>query len=181
MNNSNRDDNCDHCQKSSELIQDTNINNDETDDFNEIQSSLPAVIETLREHGQLDLYKKWCHLLAKKQFPMENICYLLFLDIVEWFSKPCTSQMRYINENTLNFWCVGYRLFHRKFIRFMNDPKSTGQVLTGQTEHGHCLARKSEINFAVPSVSVFNKDPLQPMLPGFFLKSINKKDQSRLE
>lgn len=105
---------------------------------------------------------------------MENICYLLFLDIVEWFSKPCTSQMRYINENTLNFWRVGYRLFYRKFIRFMNGPKSTGQVLTGQTEQGHYLARESEINSAVPSVSVFNKDLSQPMLPGFFLKSINE-------
>lgn len=76
LNNSNRNDNYGHCPKSSELIQDTNINNDEDDDFDEIQSSLPAVIETLREHGQLDLYKKWCHLLAKNssQWKIYVIC-----------------------------------------------------------------------------------------------------------
>jgi hypothetical protein len=64
-------------------------------------------------------------LLASGTFPLHNICYLLFLDIVEWFSCE-----------TVKFWQIGYRLFHGKFLRFMSGIRNFGQVLDGTSERG---------------------------------------------
>ena len=63
----------------------------------ELKEIMPAVLEHLRENGHLQSYTKWCHLIAENKFPLDNIiCFLLFLDIVEWFSKSTTSEMRSI-------------------------------------------------------------------------------------
>lgn len=89
------------------VINDTEVKNDsevKVNDIDEIYNAIPAVIQTLKEYDQLELYRKWCCLVAENKFPMENICYLFFLDVVEWFSNCNSSQMRYLNENTINFW-----------------------------------------------------------------------------
>ena len=90
------------------------------------------------------------NLLATETFPTHNICYLLFLDIVEWFSCNSTTHMRY-REETLQFWRIGYRLFHGKFIRFMSGMRSFDQVLDGTSDKGFFDPLKSKVNFAVPS------------------------------
>ena len=47
-------------------------------------------------------------LLASGTFPLHNICYLLFLDIVGWYSCDSTTHMRYGHE-TVKFWqIIGY-------------------------------------------------------------------------
>ena len=54
---------------------------------------------------------------------MDNVCYLFFVfDIIEWFSNPVSTHMRYVPKKTLRFSEVGYRLFHGKFLRFMSGP-----------------------------------------------------------
>lgn len=45
-------------------------------------SLVPSVVEELREAGQLDTYITFNELLYSKTFPMDNICYLLFMDVM---------------------------------------------------------------------------------------------------
>lgn len=80
--------------------------------------------------------------------------------------------MRYFQEQTLNFWKVGYRLFHGKFLRFMAGPSGSGQVVSGEHQQGDCSALNSRINFAVPSKSTLNEDKLIPLYPGVFTESM---------
>jgi hypothetical protein len=80
---------------------------------------LPSVLDSLESAGQLETYMKFNQLLAEKTFPLDNICYLLFRDLVQWFSCSNTSNMRY-NEHTIKFWQIGYRRFHGKYLRFMS-------------------------------------------------------------
>ena len=49
-------------------------------------------------------------MMSEDRFPIENICFQLFLDVIEWYSAPNTSQMRYIHDETKQYWEVGYRL-----------------------------------------------------------------------
>ena len=141
-------------------------------EISQLYETIPTVIEKLKQYGQLDLYIKWCNLVAANKFPLDNICYLLFLDVVQWFSSSQTSQMRYFQEETLNFWKVGYRLFHGKFLRFMGGPRNSGQIITGDKEERYCLPQNSKVNFAVPSKWTLNQEKLNPLYPGVFVDSI---------
>jgi hypothetical protein len=47
---------------------------------------LPKVLKSLEDVGQKESLLKFMGLLASGTFPLHNICYLLFLDIIEWFS-----------------------------------------------------------------------------------------------
>ncbi|XP_053404619.1 uncharacterized protein LOC128558653 [Mercenaria mercenaria] len=157
-----------------EKSQKNNDDSVEEDDVKYLKEILPVVLDKLREHGQLDLYKKWCSLVAADKFPLDNICYLLFLDVIQWYSNPITSQMRYFQSETLKFWEVGYRLFKGKFLRFMSGPRSTGQVVSGEQSKGYCSSIESNVNFAVPSLSVLNQESLDPIYPGILNESIAK-------
>ena len=91
--------------------------------------------------------------------PLDNICYLLFLDLVEWYSSEDknTSRMRYKFPATTQFWQVGYRIFHGKFIRFMSGTKNLGQIISNNTDKGYFDPNASSINFAVPSLTTLHK------------------------
>ena len=90
---------------------DVSDSSDMTENFEQLSDLLPAVLQTLQEEGQLEMYMKFNDLLASQEFPTKNICYLLFLDLVDWYSCENTSRMRYRTE-TVKFWQIGYRLFH---------------------------------------------------------------------
>jgi hypothetical protein len=80
-----------------------------TEDISYLVSALR--IRKPKKHGQSEYFKKWCGTVSENKMPLDNICYLLFLDVVEWFSKPTTAQMRYFQNETRQFWEVGYGLF----------------------------------------------------------------------
>ncbi|MEW8548751.1 MAG: hypothetical protein AB2693_35060, partial [Candidatus Thiodiazotropha sp.] len=141
--------------------------------FEEMENLLPKVLNTLFESGKLHSYLKFNRLLANKELPMNNICFLLFTDLVEWFSCNNTSMMRYQAE-TVQFWRIGYRLFHGKFLRFMSGLRNSGQVLDKEAERGDLDPTDSRINFAVPAKqNLYRKeDKVSPMYPGIFEKQI---------
>ena len=85
----------------------------ESIEINDMIDLLPKVLKSLEDVGQTESFLKFMGLLASGTFPLHNICYLLFLDIVEWFSCDSTTHMRYGHE-TVKFWQIGYRLFHGK-------------------------------------------------------------------
>ena len=123
-------------------------------------------------------------LIATGQFPLENIAFMLLLEVAKWYALPTTSQMTY-SEDTKLFWRVGYKLFHGGFIRFMSGGKSEGQVIEGSSMADH-LPSKSTINFAVPDIKIlrdfnacsFVEEFPSELPPGIIHQSIEMKAQT---
>lgn len=145
--------------------------------YDELIATLPGVLEALEADGHLESFLKYTRLLSRGKIPKSNICYLLFLDLVDWYSTDNTSRMRYRPE-TIKFWQIGYRLFHGKFLRFMAGPRHAGHVLTSKTEKGYYDPYESKINFPVPSKqNLYGKENIKPVLPGICIDAIQSVAQ----
>jgi hypothetical protein len=68
-------------------------------------------------------------MLALASFPMDNIAFLLFLDVVKWHNSETTILIRYECPAVNKFWRIGYKIFHGKWLRFMSGPKNTGDIV----------------------------------------------------
>jgi hypothetical protein len=78
----------------------------ESIEINDMIDVLPKVLKSLEDVEQKESFLKFMglHVLASGTFPLHNICYLLFFDIVEWFSCDSTTHMRYGHETVDRFW-----------------------------------------------------------------------------
>ena len=73
--------------------------------------------------------KKLMDLLALETFRERiYICFLLSLDIVEWFSCNSTTHNMIYGEDVVQFWQIGYRLFRGNFLRFMSGTRNVGHA-----------------------------------------------------
>lgn len=70
---------------------DDDNNNENDDDSISDLKHLVYVLTDVIEHDQLEVYKKWCTLQKGNNFPSDDICYLLFLDLVTCLYQPITS------------------------------------------------------------------------------------------
>ena len=56
-------------------------------------------------------------LMRDDAFPLDNICYMLFTDFVQWYSiqttPPCDKMM------TSADLYIGKRMFHNKFVEYI--------------------------------------------------------------
>ena len=97
------------------------------------------VLDKLSDVGKKDKDKllKFFKLVQDGKFPLNNIAFELFLDIVEWFDKNESRQMRN-SPSTLQFFGLGRKLFGGRFIRFMSDPKHESDILTGTSTPNRC-------------------------------------------
>ena len=133
---------------------------------------LPTVLENLRECGQVQSYMKFHELVAEGKMPLTNIAYLLFLDVVDWYSLEDTRTMRY-SDNIKWFWKIGMKLFKGKFLRFMSGMKSKGQCINTCESFDPAL---SSINFAVPNRNCLEDSnvskELRDVKPGILLDMI---------
>jgi hypothetical protein len=77
---------------------------------------------------------KFFKLVQDGKFHLNNIAFELFLDIVEWFDKDESLQMRY-SPSTLHFVWLGRKLFGG---RFMSGPKNESDILTGCSTPNRC-------------------------------------------
>ena len=116
----------------------------------------PVLIE-LEQAGHLNQFEKFFTLVEQGNFPMNNICLLLFLDQVEFYSCSNTSLMTYKNEAKVLFWKVGHLIMKGKFLRYCGGHKNLGQLRIGQTTKGFYDPQMAFPNFVVPSMSVLNK------------------------
>ena len=126
--------------------------NEDADELRE----LPDVLKSLKAADHLETYMKFNRMLAEDTFPFRNIAYLLFLDVVNWFSQDSTSQMRY-DEDVKRFWRLGLKLFKGRFLKFMGGLKNTGQSKMKGVIHGSYAPSESKNNFAVPSRRVLDE------------------------
>ena len=128
----------------------------EIDELKTVESELikllPNVISELsnvdKTDGLLNVFK----IVYEKRFPLDNIAFELFLDVVKWFSVSSTTLMRY-NQTSKVFWRLGYVLFHGRFLRFMSGFKSIGSIINGESSRGQYSPVNSRIYFAVPDIS----------------------------
>ena len=63
------------------------------------------VLDKLSDVGKKDKLQKFFKLVQDGKFPLNNIAFELFLDIVQWFDKDVSRQMRY-SPSTLQFFLV---------------------------------------------------------------------------
>ena len=63
------------------------------------------VLDKLSDGGKKDKLLKFFKLVQDGKFPLNNIVFELFLDIVQWFDKDESRQMRY-SPSTLQFFLV---------------------------------------------------------------------------
>ena len=85
---------------------------------------MPKVLNKLQESGHIVEFCNFIRLVSEDKFPLRNISWLLFLDVVRWYSLQTTTQITY-SEESMKFWKVLYRLFHGKALRFMSGLKFT--------------------------------------------------------
>ncbi|CAC5400792.1 unnamed protein product [Mytilus coruscus] len=67
----------------------------DTDNSPELYELLPAVIQTLKNEGKMDSYVRFNRLLAGNKLPLKSIAFLLFKDVVSWYSLDDSHKMRY--------------------------------------------------------------------------------------
>jgi hypothetical protein len=91
-------------------------------DIETLTNLLPSVVETLKRKGKLETWIKFNKLLSTDSFPLDNIAFLLVLDVIKWFDSGNTTSMRYEDPVVNKFWRIGYKMFHGKWLRFMTGP-----------------------------------------------------------
>ena len=62
----------------------------------EMTDLLPEALTNLAQHNKVEDMKRFMKHVAEGNFPMENIAYQLFNDMVKWFSSGSSNLMRYI-------------------------------------------------------------------------------------
>ena len=104
---------------------------------------MPEVMQCVKDAGYLPMWIKFHEMVCDHTFPMEDICFGLFIGVVRFVGNTNTlqSQMRY-TEDVKTFWATGYKLFHGRFLRFMSGPKSFGQVAKGDCQPSFYKPRK---------------------------------------
>ena len=141
-----------------------NILSDDDEQIEKFEDSLldqmleltPVVVEKLKENNMGDVMRSFYNQVKSDTFPLRNTAFLLWTDVVKWFESPNTCAMRY-SDDTKKFWKIGWRLFGGRFINFMSGFKNESQVVLGDTDRGNYSPQSSDINFAVPSLSVLRE------------------------
>jgi hypothetical protein len=123
------------------------------DNLDEVVQLLSDVIKELKKVGLANIIIYFFRLVSNGKFPMQNISFLLWTEVVQWFNLENTSSMRYM-EKTKQFWKLGMRHFGGKFIRFMTGFKNTSDIVFQTARKGQCDPNNSDVNFAVPSEQI---------------------------
>ncbi|XP_052245773.1 uncharacterized protein LOC127854757 [Dreissena polymorpha] len=110
-------------------------------------------MKILREQSVDGEIVSFLNLVSSRRFPLDNVAFQLFLDVVKWFDCEDVRTMRY-NDTTMKFFWLGKRLFGGRFLRFMAGPKHETSILQG---HSQLHPSSSKINFACPSNSVLSQ------------------------
>ena len=111
---------------------------DEVDIGQEHQDVVDILADALKElkiAGHSSALVNFLKLVAQKKFPLQNIAFLLFCDVISWYSCDNTVLMRY-QQVTKMFWRIGEKYFHEKFLLFMGGFKSNGCVINNNSTQG---------------------------------------------
>lgn len=104
----------------------------------------------MNKAGKGDILQKFFSQVSTGKFPLNNIAFQLWCDVVDRYDNKDTRQMRY-SLDTLKFFWVGKKLFGGRFIRFMGGMKNEKQQLTGSSSLDPHLLK---VNFACPDEKI---------------------------
>ncbi len=71
----------------------------------------------MREANLLYEYTHFNKMLADRSFPLENIAFLMFVELIKWQANQGRALKQ--SEVVKRFSKVGYRLYHSKWLRYM--------------------------------------------------------------
>lgn len=134
--------------------------------FNEqLEAVLPLALKELQLIGKRETFITFLKLVSENKFPLTNIAFSLWCDVVSWYSTSDTRHMRY-SADTLKFFWVGRKLFGGRFVRFMSGMKNETSFLT---DCDRLDPHQSKINFACPSENILrDTNPFGDRLPVTF-------------
>ena len=112
---------------------------------------IPDVFDVLSRTKLLNDFVVFITLIGKGTMPLDNIAFLLALEVGRRYSVDSTNRMWYWPETTL-FWRVELKLFHGSFKRFMSGGKLEGQIIENSGTDNSLSPQDSQINFAVPPI-----------------------------
>ena len=81
-----------------------------------------------------NFFTMFLNLVNKDKYPFHNIALLLWLETVNCFNCTTLHEMRFRNI-TKDFW----RMFHGKFLFFMNEPRGLGTYLWNNSRQGKIM------------------------------------------
>ena len=92
----NSQNNCDtHVPQKSDAMQSDSISQTPYErDIQEMYAILPDVLKTLEESGTKNPSWIFCRLVHSNNFPLDNIAYLLWVEVLRWYTMENTSSMR---------------------------------------------------------------------------------------
>ena len=70
-----------------------NVDTEDKKANTEIPPLLSAVINILEKAERVDIITKFLNLVAEGRFPLDNVAFSVFCDVVEWFAKEDTRQI----------------------------------------------------------------------------------------
>ena len=97
-------------------------------DKEELKACFEKAIPLLQEGGCLHQISLFLELVIAEKFPLRNIAFLAFLEVVTWFGNSTTTLMRYSSETKL-FWRTGFQLFKGKSHTLHLCPPSSWKAL----------------------------------------------------
>jgi len=106
-------------------------------------------------------------------FPLDNIAFLLWLEVVSWYNCGNTKRMRYLDTTKL-CWKLGWRMFGGRFINFMCGYENQQSEKNDFSDDPKCSfdPASSRINLVVPDEKVLRKSTpyteVTDRKPGFY-------------
>ena len=129
-------------------------NKESKDVKEELNKLIQSVVNELEKAGKGKLLQKFFSQVSGGKFPLNNIAFQLWCDVVDWYENTDTRQMRYSPE-TLQFFWVGKKLFGGRFIRFMCEMKNETQQLTGNYVYDPQISKlNSPVRLKMSSISL---------------------------
>ena len=78
--------------------------------------SVNEAIEKLTSRYMEDELITFPELVSQEKFPLSNVAFSLFMDVVKWFSKSDTRSMRY-SDTSMKFFWLEKTMFGSRFLQ----------------------------------------------------------------
>lgn len=89
----------------------------------EFQKLIPSVLIELEKAGKGDVLNKFISQVSDGKFPLNNIAFQLWCDVVDWYENSDTRHMRYSPETLQFFWVGKFFIWWSVYTLHERDEK----------------------------------------------------------
>ena len=150
---------------------DNEMQHNDDDGLQNLTNKLKDTRAFLNKNQLGDFLDKLCTVITTGILPLDNICFRLFIDLINFFSTQDARSFRY-QEQTLTWWYVLLKQHGEQILRTCGGLKFLGSQIDSDD---HALNPSSaQVNFIVPTASALRKlkptklDVSHPRKPGVF-------------